>query len=293
MKLKLSKQIIDTVDKCYSNYYSKLSHVPSHKITQDVLDPSKALQHAQILERYTTLHGKTCLEVGCGFAINFIVWSKKYNLEGYAIEPDGEGFASSFKLARELVKLNGLDPSKILNAVGENIPFENNKFDIVFSSMVLEHVQDPFRVLDECLRVLKPGGIMQICFPNHHSFYEGHYGVLHPPILTRSFLPFYVKWFCRRDPDFAKTIRTELNVFWTKKSLTKLRQKYDFKVITLGEDIFHERITTLNFQAWAGLGIIKKVLNITQKIRLNILLSKLFLITRTWDPIILTIRKNV
>lgn len=42
---------------------------------------------------------------------------------------------------------------------GKNIPFENENFDIVFSSNVLEHVLDIDRILKECKRVIKPDGL--------------------------------------------------------------------------------------------------------------------------------------
>ncbi len=42
---------------------------------------------------------------------------------------------------------------------GKNIPFSDASFDIVFSSNVLEHIQDVPSTLAEISRVLKPGGI--------------------------------------------------------------------------------------------------------------------------------------
>lgn len=42
---------------------------------------------------------------------------------------------------------------------GENIPFDNGSFDVVFCCDVLEHVRDLPRVIAEINRVLKPGGI--------------------------------------------------------------------------------------------------------------------------------------
>ena len=41
-----------------------------------------------------------------------------------------------------------------------SLPYEDNTFDLVVSDQVLEHVEgDPFRAVEECRRVLKPGGI--------------------------------------------------------------------------------------------------------------------------------------
>jgi len=39
---------------------------------------------------------------------------------------------------------------------------ENGSFDAVVHSWVLEHLEDPVRALDECYRVLKPGGVLYL-----------------------------------------------------------------------------------------------------------------------------------
>ncbi len=42
-----------------------------------------------------------------------------------------------------------------------SLPFENNEFDFCVSDQVLEHVEgDPFTATQECLRVVKPGGLL-------------------------------------------------------------------------------------------------------------------------------------
>jgi len=46
---------------------------------------------------------------------------------------------------------------KFMEADGENLPFENNKFDYVICSQVLEHVENPEIFLKEQMRVAKKG----------------------------------------------------------------------------------------------------------------------------------------
>lgn len=43
-----------------------------------------------------------------------------------------------------------------------HMPFENNKFDTVVCTEVLEHVEDPFQLFVEIARILKPGGYAMI-----------------------------------------------------------------------------------------------------------------------------------
>jgi SAM-dependent methyltransferase len=40
------------------------------------------------------------------------------------------------------------------------LPYENNSIDLVLSGQVLEHVDNPFKLVEECKRVLKPGCFM-------------------------------------------------------------------------------------------------------------------------------------
>jgi SAM-dependent methyltransferase len=40
------------------------------------------------------------------------------------------------------------------------VPVDDEEFDVVLSTQVLEHVDDPQRYLSECFRVLRPGGRM-------------------------------------------------------------------------------------------------------------------------------------
>jgi SAM-dependent methyltransferase len=58
----------------------------------------------------------------------------------------------------------GYDSTDVIG-VGEQLPFESNTFDAVFSIAVLEHVRDPFRCAAEIARVLKRGGELYCCMP--------------------------------------------------------------------------------------------------------------------------------
>jgi len=67
------------------------------------------------------------------------------------------------------------------------IPFSDNCFDLVYHSHVLEHFakEDGRRMLAECFRVLKPGGILRIAVPDleiiaRNYLYYLEQGVQHP-----------------------------------------------------------------------------------------------------------------
>ena len=183
------QSILQRVYETQGLYFHELSNIDAYKIAEDLVNPNKALIQADLLEKYVQLEGKKLLEIGSGLGVNHIVWTKKYGINGYGIEPDALGFESSYKISKELIEFNGLNPEKIIDAVGESIPFDNDSFDIVYSTNVLEHVQNPGKVIDEGIRVLKPGGTMQIVYPNYHSYFDGHYALFHPPPYFQKFFP--------------------------------------------------------------------------------------------------------
>src|SRR5579863_10020663 len=110
---------------------------------RDCLDIARAVKHAELVQRFAPLAGARTLEVGSGFGANLAVWIKAFGADGYGIEPSTPEWGESFEASRILMRANGIDPDRITNAFGENVPFEDNSFDIVYSANVLEHVQDP------------------------------------------------------------------------------------------------------------------------------------------------------
>ncbi len=173
---------------------------------RDHTDPGKAAKKGKLLEKFTPLHGKKLLEIGSGFGTNLAAWIKRYDLDGFGTERDTEGFGSSYKASRELFAANGLDPERIIRVSDDILPFADGSFDIVYAGNVLEHTEDPIKVLAECLRVLRPGGIFQAEIPNFLSYFEGHYFVPQPPLIWHWVLPAWVR-LLGRDPAayFAST----------------------------------------------------------------------------------------
>ncbi len=85
---------------------------------------------------------------------------------------------------------------------GQTIPLPDATYDYVVSFQVLEHVASIETVLRECLRVLKPGGLMYHVCPNYQSFYEGHYKVIWCPYFNRAAGRAYLKLLGRYKPHY-------------------------------------------------------------------------------------------
>jgi len=66
------------------------------------------------------------------------------------------------------VNFTSTGPGVIAANLGEGIPFPDESFDIVYHSHLLEHFTKPGAAdfLKECLRVLKPGGVIRVAVPD-------------------------------------------------------------------------------------------------------------------------------
>src|SRR6266536_6693906 len=54
----------------------------------------------------------------------------------------------------------------------DQIPLPAQSIDVVVSFETIEHVERPEAFLDECLRVLAPGGMLVLSTPNREAFQE-------------------------------------------------------------------------------------------------------------------------
>ncbi len=101
-------------------------------------------------------HG-TALDVGCGLGRLLLRLHSRGNLSAlYGIDMS-QGAVS---LAKMLVPEANICAGDV-----KNMPFSSDTFDYVICTEVLEHI-DGDGVIQECYRVLKPGGVALITVPN-------------------------------------------------------------------------------------------------------------------------------
>jgi SAM-dependent methyltransferase len=70
--------------------------------------------------------------------------------------------------ANTFVAAKHLSDVSFVVGFGENLPFRDNHFDVITSYDVFEHVADLAKTLEECHRVLRPGGRLYAVFPPFH-----------------------------------------------------------------------------------------------------------------------------
>jgi SAM-dependent methyltransferase len=102
------------------------------------------------------LNPDSLLDVGCGDGEMLFKYLKQVPSEFYGVE-GAPGLAA--KAAARGIKVSSYD----LNG---RWPFEDNKFDVVFSSQVIEHLHNARLFAEESYRVLKPGGTAIIASEN-------------------------------------------------------------------------------------------------------------------------------
>lgn len=98
---------------------------------------------------------------GIDFSYQMLRRAREFWLEEKSIELDysDRGFDS---ITLEGITLNNLELGL---AKAENLPFENDSLDVLFSSFLIDRLNDPLKGFHEFHRVLKEGGVMIFMSP--------------------------------------------------------------------------------------------------------------------------------
>lgn len=100
--------------------------------------------------------GERVLEVDCGPG----VLARMMVERGAAVEA-----TDLSRVAVERARAKGISAQQV-DLDLDPLPFAASSFDTVVSNSMIEHRFFPERTLDECARVLKPGGKFVVCLPN-------------------------------------------------------------------------------------------------------------------------------
>lgn len=114
------------------------------------------------------------LDVGCGDG-RFLAQMRALGWQVMGVEPDAEAAA----IARARF---GVD---VTCGSLEDAAFPDSTFDAITMKHVIEHVPYPVQTLEECRRILKPGGRLVVMTPNSesigHRFFAEAWRGLEPP----------------------------------------------------------------------------------------------------------------
>jgi len=133
-----------------TEYYSVLKDKESY------IDPAERIIKA-IRRRKRS---GTLLDIGCGVGILLEVANKKYGYQGVGLEINHE----AAEYGKEKLGV------KIISGSIRDVLAENNKFDIVVLSHILEHIVEPIKFLEMTRQVLKSSGIIAVEVPDFRGF---------------------------------------------------------------------------------------------------------------------------
>ena len=131
-----------------------------------------------------------------------------------------------------------------MNNIDEQLPFDDNTFDIITSSLVLEHVVNPDFYYSEAARLLKPGGVCFFNFPHRLKPYDTHsrcWFIHYFPKNIRKIL-----W-----DIFSRQGGTYLNNYLYLRTVST-HKRIALKYFRIAEDKTGNRIKTINYVNYKG-----------------------------------------
>ena len=158
-----------------------------------------------ILKVVGDVMGKKILDLGCGDgALSYVLARRGADVVGIDNEPLGIEFAEKNLASKNH---NHDLKYKFVVASAYELPFPDQSFDFVVHCEVIEHLQQPEKMLAEASRVLKRGGLFILTTP--HRLTESP----HDPNHVREFFPGQIKGLL--EPHFSEvTIKLTHHVFW-------------------------------------------------------------------------------
>ena len=156
VQLRVPQPSHEELRKIYANYYHPW------KVENDVaeiiqLSKTKTFER-RLHEIQNYVRRGKILDVGCA-AGYFLESAKNEGFEPYGVELSESFFKETHH------KLG----DSIYRGTIEDIPCENNFFDVITMFDLLEHVKDPISTLRRCRKILMPNGIIAAVLPNTSS----------------------------------------------------------------------------------------------------------------------------
>lgn len=157
------------------NYWNKAScgteHTRKEKFSKEYFEEIEQIRYTAEPEifsfaQFTRFNNKKLLEVGIGAGTDFLQWVRA-GTQAYGIDLTEEAVNN----VKNRLSLYDLKAKEVQVADAEQIPYQDNFFDIVYSWGVIHHSPNTIKCLEEIIRVTKPGGCIKIMIYNRHSLF--------------------------------------------------------------------------------------------------------------------------
>ena len=134
------------------------------------------LHHLPRLIDFNAYRGRKVLDVGCGAGTDLMRFAR-----GGALVTGVDISSSAIALAKQNFAQQGL-AADLREADGERLPFADGEFDVVFAHGVVQYTANGQALVDECRRVLKPGGMAVFQAYNRISWLNGLSKIMKVPL---------------------------------------------------------------------------------------------------------------
>lgn len=186
----------------------------------------------QVTRQTGALTDRKLLDLGCGMG-GFAVAASFQGARVTALDYN----AAYCAITRARGDLYDLD-LPVLRGAGEALPLPDAHYDIVTAWDVLEHVQDPHRMISEIGRVLRPEGVAFITAINRFAFRDPHY---HLPLINYLPRPIAERLISgvgrsKRGASFRDRQRLSEMHYFTIGGFRRLAARHGFRVIDLDEE---------------------------------------------------------
>ena len=117
----------------------------------------------KLIEYLDIKAGDMVLDCGCGEGFYTMIVSRLYDTRISAFDQDAEMLEKAASWIKDKARV------KFVNGdIANGLPFEDNTFDKIIFSEVLEHLDNDYQAVQEIYRVLKSGGIAGLTVPNEN-----------------------------------------------------------------------------------------------------------------------------
>ena len=173
-----NKQLKNEVKSYWDKQACGTDEIDAQKFTKeyfDAIEEKRYSREPEILEfaDFPSGKGKKMLEVGLGAGTDFINWVRN-GADAHGIDLTPESIAH----VKHRLSLEGLE-AKFEVGDSENLPYDDNTFEFVYSWGVIHHTPDTRKAFREIYRVLQPGGKAKIMVYNRKSMLAYFFWVKH------------------------------------------------------------------------------------------------------------------
>lgn len=171
--------------------------------------------------------GKKVLEVGAGMGTDLAQFARNG-----AITTDLDLSAGHLAHAKRNFALRGLS-GEFVHGDGEELPFPDNSFDVVYSNGVIHHTPDTIGVARDMLRVLKPGGKAIIMVYAENSWHYWREQVVRLGIESGRLPKHSMGWIMSGSVEKSTKGQRPLVKVYTRKRLRKMFEDAGFERISI------------------------------------------------------------